>query len=36
MFKETPSALDALMIRSVTQALSNWKLNNDLTHDGKI
>ena len=29
MFKETPSALDALMIRSDTQALSNWSLNND-------
>ena len=32
MFKETPSALDALMIRSDTQALSNWSLNNDLGH----
>ena len=29
MFKETPSALDALMIRSDTQALSNWSLNCD-------
>ena len=32
MFKETPSALDALMIRSDIQALSNWSLNNDLGH----
>ena len=30
MFKETPSALDALMIRSDTQALSNWSLNKDI------